>query len=196
MHLVGCADIVAAIIVAKSKFNQVIIRTTSYLEDKGLKLAREKTELIFLVKKCIPFEIDITTCGTTFKSKKVFNYLGIRPDPRLTFWVQIRHTATNVAKIISLLSRLMANIGDHTQIRRRLMMAITDSILLYGSEFGTDALKADCRLKILSSIQRTSALKVVPGYRTASMSAILNISSVIPIDLKASERKRAGETKT
>ena len=44
-HLIGYADDVASIIVArkveedKRKVNQVIIRTKSWLEDKGLKLA-------------------------------------------------------------------------------------------------------------------------------------------------------------
>ena len=38
-HLVGCADDVEQ---AKRKVNQVIIRTKSWLEDKGLKFATEK----------------------------------------------------------------------------------------------------------------------------------------------------------
>ena len=32
------------------------------------------------------------------------NYMGIRLDPRLTFWGQIRLVATNAAKVTSLLS--------------------------------------------------------------------------------------------
>ena len=56
-HLVGYADDVAAIIVvqnvekAKKEVSQVIIRMKSWLEDKGLKLANEKTALIFLTRK-------------------------------------------------------------------------------------------------------------------------------------------------
>ena len=79
------ADDVAAIIVvrnieeAKRKVTQMI-RTKSRLEDQGLKLATEKTELIFLTKKCIPLEIDITTCDTTLTTWKVVNYFGIQLD--------------------------------------------------------------------------------------------------------------------
>ena len=62
---------------------------------------------------------------------------------------------THAAKVTFLLSGLMANIGGPPQSRRSFVMAITDSILLYSSENCVDALRVDCRLRILSSIQRT-----------------------------------------
>ena len=93
----------------------------------------------------------------------------------MTFWVQIQYAATKVAKVTLLLSGLMANIGGPAQSTRRLMMAITDSILLYGSENWVEALKVDFRMKILSSVQQTFALRVASAYRTASKSAILVI---------------------
>ena len=94
----------------------------------------------------------------------------IRLDPKLTFWIQIRHA---VAKLTSLLSGLMANIDDPTQSKRRLVMAIMYSILIYGSEFWANALKINCRIKILSSVQRTVALRLVSAYRTVFKSAIV-----------------------
>ena len=47
-------------------------------------------------------------------------YVGIRLDPRLTFWVQIRYAASKAAKVTSLLSELMANIGGATQSKQTL----------------------------------------------------------------------------
>ena len=73
-------------------------------------------------------------------------------DPRLTLWAQKRHAATKAAKVTFFFSGIMANIDNPTQSRCRFMMAITDSILLYGSEVWADALKIDCRLRILSSL--------------------------------------------
>ena len=137
-HLVGYANDVAAINVFRNvedterKVNQVIIRKESWLEGKGLKLAMEKTELILLTRKCIPVEINITTCDPDLTTWKVINNLGIRLDRKLTFWVQIRYATTKAVKVTSLFSGLMANIGGPIQSRRRLMMAITDSVLLYG----------------------------------------------------------------
>ena len=85
----------------------------------------------------------------------------------------------------------MANIGGPAQSRRRLIMTIMDSILLYGSEIWADALNVDCRMRILSSVQRTAVFRVASAYRTA----ILVISGVIPIGLQTSKRKRMWETK-
>ena len=135
----GYAGEVAAIIVArnveeaKRKVNQLIIRTKSWLEDKRLKVAAKETELILL-------------------RKEVYNAddLSIRLDPGLMFWAQIRCVVSKAAKVTSLLSGLMTNIGGPIQSRRRLMMAIMDSVLCYGREVWSDALKVNCRMKILS----------------------------------------------
>ena len=104
--------------------------------------------------------IDITICNNTLMRRKVGNYLGSRLDSKLTFYTQIQHAATKAAKVTSLLSRLMANIGGPVQSRRRLTVAITDSILRYGSVVRAEALKVACRMKIVSSVQRTAALRV------------------------------------
>ena len=96
-HLVGYADDIAVIIVAemskrlKERFNQLIIRTKKKLEDRELKLTTEKT----------PLEIYITTCNTTLTTRKVVNYLGVRLDPKLTFWAQIQHATTKAARAFS-----------------------------------------------------------------------------------------------
>ena len=98
--------------------------------------------------------------------RKMVNYLDIRLNPRRAFWAQIQHSTTKVANFNSLLSRLMANIGGPIQSRRGLMMPITDSVLLYFSEIWAEALKIDCRMRISSSVQRTTALRVASAYRT------------------------------
>ena len=68
-------------------------------------------------------------------------------------------------------------IGSH-----KLAIAM-DSILFQGSKVWADALKDDCRLRILSSVQRTAALRLASAYRIVSKSAILAISVIIPISL-------------
>ena len=56
-------------------------------------------------------------------------------------------------------------------------------------------MKVDCRMKNLSSLQRTTTLREASTYKTTSKSAILAISGVIILGLQASERKRAWKTK-
>ena len=57
----------------------------------------------------------------------------------MTFWAQIQYAAIKVARVTTLLSKLVANIG--------------------GSEIWAEALKISYKMKILSSVQRTAALK-------------------------------------
>ena len=74
-------------------------------------------------------------------TKKAVKYLSIRLNCRLNYWAQIQHAATKAAKLMSMLTRLMANIGGPTQAKRKLIIAATNSILLYGSEIWRDALE-------------------------------------------------------
>ena len=66
----------------------MIIRTKSWLEDRGFKFAIEKTELISLRRKC----------GNGLTS------LGIQLNPRLKFWFQIRRAANKATKVMTNIS--------------------------------------------------------------------------------------------
>lgn len=194
-YLVGYADDIAAVISARDtdaaarKLTQVMIRTQTWLDAHGLKLAAEKTELILLTRKHIPLEVDMRVHSETIKTSRVLKYLGVRLDNKLTYWAQIQHAAEKAAKITASLSRLMANIGGPLSSRRKLLMDITLSILLYGSEVWADTLHVESRRKVLARVQRTAALRVASAYRTVSEAAVLVISRSIPIDLLAAERK-------
>lgn len=194
-YLVGYADDIAAVIAARnmeeaqSKLNQVMLRTKLWLDSHSLKLATEKTELLIITRKHIPVEVDMRVLSETIKTRRWIKYLGLRLDPRLTFRDQFEQAATKAAQTTVFLSRLMANIGGPNYSKRKLMMATTQSILLYGCEIWADALQAKYRRKMLAAVQRTAALRVASAYRTVSEPAVLVISATIPIDLLAEERK-------
>ncbi|KAH8375738.1 hypothetical protein KR093_008377, partial [Drosophila rubida] len=94
-NLVGFADDIAAIIKARDmteaqrKLNQVMMRAMAWFKTHGLKLATEKTEIIILTKRHIPLEVNMHVSDDIIKTKLSLNYLGIRIDPRMTFWTQI-----------------------------------------------------------------------------------------------------------
>ena len=87
---------------------------------------------------------------------------------------------------MGMLSGLIANIGGPTQAKRKLIMAATNSILLYGNEIWCDAPEIENKWKILSAVQRTAALRVASFYRTVSGAAVLVIVGEIPIDRRRS----------
>ncbi|KAJ8969270.1 hypothetical protein NQ317_012910 [Molorchus minor] len=88
----------------------------------------------------------------------------------------------------------MANVGGPTAKKRRLLMSVTDSIILYGCEIWADALQKEIYRKVVASVQRRGALMIASAYRTVSEPAVLVIAGVMPIDLRATERKTANST--
>ena len=83
----------------------------------------------------------------------------------------------------------MANVGGPVASKRRLLMSVINSILLYGCEVWVDRVPATS-LRRLRSIQRVACLRICSAYRTVSEPAALVISGVVPIVLLALERKR------
>ena len=57
---------------------------------------------------------------------------GGRFDSRLKFRHQVKYVAQKTAKVNGMLTKLMANIGGPTHIKRKLLMDTINSILLYG----------------------------------------------------------------
>ena len=67
-------------------------------------------------------------------TKSAIKYLGILMDTKLTFWPQIKRVAEKAAAITAAHSRIMANTSGPKPSKRRLLMSVTHSILLYGAE--------------------------------------------------------------
>lgn len=199
--LVGYADDVAAVITARDTesaqrtLNQVMRKTMSWMEDHGLALATEKTEVVLLTKKRIPTIVDFRIDTEIITSKCVVKYLGIRIDTKLSFWEQIRSAAERASKVTASLTKLMANIGGPTASKRKLLMTTTHAVLLYGSEIWAEALKQEKYRKQMAAVQRRGALRITSAYRTVSEPAVLVIAGVTPIDLLAAQRKYVYEKK-
>jgi hypothetical protein len=199
---VGYADDIAAVIVARDvqraqwKLNQLMRLVSGWMEEHGLSLATEKTEIVMMTGRRIPTLTDFLVSADTIRSKPAVKYLGVRLDTKLTFKEQIRLAAEKAAKATAALSRLMANVGGPTADKRKLLLSVTNSILLYGCEVWADALKKECYRKQMGSVQRRAALRIASAYRTVSEPAALVVAGVIPIDLLAQERKQVYYTKS
>ena len=89
-----------------------------------------KTELLLITGRHIQLQMIVRT-------KSSVRYLGIRLDPKQTILYRIQYSANRAQKIVVQLSRLMANIEGQ---RRKLLMEVTKSIMLYGSEIWTETL--------------------------------------------------------
>ena len=193
--LVGYADDLAAVMTARNveqaqwKLNQVMRRIHSWLDAHGLNLATEKAELILFTSRRIPLELPMQINTETFTTKQSVKYLGLHIDNRLNYWAQIKKVSNRAAEVTTRLSRLMANVRGPIYSKRRVLMSVSDNIMLYGSEMWAHVLRKDNYRKCLASVQRKGALRVASAYRTVSEAAVLVIAGSIPIDLLALERQ-------
>ena len=110
-------------------------------------------------------------------------------DRRLSFGEHPQIATAKAIQCGAALTRLIPNIGDLREAKRRLFASVVNSKLLHAAPIWTNALNDHVILKKLFSAQRGVVIRIVSAYRTVSRSAVLVLASVPPIDLFAEERK-------
>ena len=83
----------------------------------------------------------------------------------------------------------MPNIGRSKEAKRRLVVCMVNSKLLYAAPVWTSALNNHAIQETQFSAHRGLVLRIVSAYRTVSTYAVLVLASVPPIDILAEERK-------
>ncbi|KAJ8932589.1 hypothetical protein NQ318_016633 [Aromia moschata] len=197
VQLTGFADDVAATIVADSaEETELLVWSTidtveDWLEQHRLKLAKQKTEMVVLTRQKRfpkPFKVDIGE--TTLTSTRALRYLGVMIDDKLSFREHLESACIRASKTVSSLSRFLTNtIGPRTK-KRRVLLEVVHSILLYGAEIWADILKQKTYRRKMAAVQRRGALRVTCAYRTVSEAPVLVIAGAAPIDLLAFERAK------
>lgn len=194
--LVGYADDIAVVITAReldeaqNLLSLALRRMLYWMGEHGLSLATEKTEIVLLTRRRIDPVVQLNVNTELIRTKRCVKYLGVRMDSRMTFWDQIAYAAEKAERIVANLSRLMTNVGGPVEGKRRVLMSVTNSVILYGCEIWADALRQKRYRRKVAAVQRRGALRIASAYRTVSEPAVLVIAGVIPIDLLALERKR------
>ncbi|KAK9695779.1 hypothetical protein QE152_g32324 [Popillia japonica] len=102
--------------------------------------------------------------------------------------VHIQKTAEKAGKVLANLCRLMPNVGGPRERSRRMLCTVMESIIMYGASIWGKAVTKEVHCKVLRSVQRNTAIRVVSAYRTASTSALQAIARMPPIDLLVEHR--------
>ena len=148
--LVEFADDVAAVIIArtedqaKRRIAQVTRRVGDWLHEHGLELAAKKTEMVVLTRqRSFPRPFSASVCDENIVANKAIRYLGLTVDEKLTFWTHIEKAAGKATVIAGMLSRLMPHMAGPRSCKRRAILGVVHSIILYGAEIWADALKVE-----------------------------------------------------
>lgn len=97
------------------------------------------------------------------------------------------------AKCTTVLVRLMPNISESSDAKRRLLNSAVSAEMMYAAPVWADAVNIKGLARKLEAVQRISTLRIVSAYRTVFGDAILVLVSILPVDLLAQERKEIYE---
>lgn len=197
IELIAYADDLAVVAQAKTEdelelnTNKALHSTAKWMKAAGLALAPEKSEIILLTGRRRVRPLHIQVAGQTIKFVKEARYLGITLDTSMTGLCQIKKATEKASKVANSIARILPNVHGPRARTRKLLMAVAESIALFGAAVWARAtLKSKTAKLILRKTQRIAALRVIQGYRTISTNAALLLAGEIPWDLKASERQR------
>lgn len=110
-------------------------------------------------------------------------------DESLRFKEHVAYAAARAQKMLTSLSRLMPNVGGPREPRRRLLVSVVHSVLLYGAPVWAETLDyVKPNVDELTRVQRRATLRSICAYRTVSRVAANVLASIPPIDLLAKER--------
>lgn len=105
----------------------------SKVEELDLELAVENTETVIFRRKYKEPVPQIIIGVTSVNVGWSITYLGMIVDDNLMFKDHIKNAAQKANKVLLFVSRLMPNIGGPKEPRRRLLVSVVHSVILYGA---------------------------------------------------------------
>ena len=106
-----------------------------WLKTHGLKLAAAKSEMVVLTRQrnfVDGFQVSVE--GATITTSPSARYLGVWIDARLIFNEYLRRARQKASNLLTGLGRMLPNITGPREDKRRLLVGVANSILLYGVE--------------------------------------------------------------
>lgn len=116
-------------------------------------------------------------------------YLGI-VDKLCLFKAHIKKATQKADRVGVSLARLMPNVGGPREAKRRLLVSVVHSVLLYGAPSWAHTLDlVPGNVNLLNRSQRKVLLRKICAYRTVSGAATTVLAGIPPADLLARERE-------
>ncbi|CAK9834354.1 Putative 115 kDa protein in type-1 retrotransposable element R1DM [Anthophora retusa] len=161
------------------------------IEELGLDVAPEKTELVIFSRKRYKFgeKREINTKNRIIKAGKSMKYLGITLDEKLSFRPHIQGTYGKSIKVMNSLGMVLGNIRGSTEGKRKLLTRVGQAIFMYGAPIWEDKIGKGDNKKWAGKISRISAIKTSAAYRTVTTEAAEVIAGSPPVELIAKMRK-------
>jgi len=116
-----------------------------------------------------PSQPRIVVGGHEIPIRRSKRYLGVELDRRLRFTRHVDNVANRAGATATAVSRLMANKGNPSQAKLRLISTVVHTQQLYATPNWTEVVTKTARnVAALRKPQRTVELRVIRAYRTVS----------------------------
>ncbi|KAJ8939473.1 hypothetical protein NQ318_022527 [Aromia moschata] len=171
---------------AEKLFPRQVICDWNYepINQKNLELAPQKTEAIILSGRRSIKQIKIEVMGREIETTNELKYLGLHIDRGMTMKSHITNTCRKAEISANALNRIMRNINGPSAGKRKLLSAVTHSIILYAAPIWHNVTRYKKYENMLKKAQRKVVTRICSAYRTISTVAALVISGTPPIRLQ------------
>jgi len=143
-------------------------------------------------KGCDPADLRLRIGDQAVQLCVALKYLEVVHEGKgMWYGAHYRAAADKARRILAALRGLMPNIGGPREPRKRLLLSVVHSVMLYdaptrGAEFALSRTGP----KVLASVQRLAAISSMSAYRTVSYDAATVVARTIPIVLVSSRTIR------
>lgn len=202
VSVIGFADDIALVATDKNerilmdKVNAGLLIIARWMRQNLLELAPQKTEAIILTKKRKIPQISFNLLGNTIRPQNAIKYLGMWLDPKLTFAEHVNQIIKKAERTTAALAKLMPNMGGPRASKRKLLVSVIHSQLLYAAPVWHTITSSKKILAKLNRVQRKLCIRTCSGYRTISAVAAEVIAGIPPIKLLIIERNESYEGKS
>nr|XP_041632252.1 uncharacterized protein LOC121502620 [Drosophila kikkawai] len=147
----------------------------------GLELASHKTEAVLISSRKRVETAEIRVGGLPNTSQRALRYLGVILDTRLCYREHLEYVHKKASETARSLSRILLNTRGPKQCKRKLLMSVVTSQLLYAAPAWAEAVKVRSYVRGVEGTYRLCALRVACAFRTVSDDAALVIAGQVPI---------------
>jgi len=174
----------------QNRANAALTTVSVHLGSLGLRLMVEKTLSAVFTNRRWTAEPRVRLEGQALPVGSLLKYLGVTLQNKGTmFSAHLRQATEKAQRVMGALSGLMPKVGDPRECKRRLLVSVVQSVLLYDAPAWASSPRYDPRsVATLVAVQRRAAVRCVCAYRTVSHDAVHVVTRTPPIDLLAVER--------
>lgn len=186
VNLIGFADDLAVVITAKTAeqltdiANRTMRSIMGWMRENQLEVASEKTEAIVLVGRRKVREIRFNMNGTEVKTVEKAKYLGVLLNRNMTMVEHVSQLKSKTLHITRQLNMLMPNTKGPRSGRRKLLVTVIHSVILYAAPIWSGCLRYKKYKEMIQQMQRMVMIRAARAYRTVSHAALCVITGIPP----------------